>query len=240
MAVGGGLVMQRVAVPALAREFPTGVGPLPEASGNILGLKGNVTVGVFQGFSTGPTMGGILAADAIASAGWLFLPGSVGFADGGVPAWGLGARLGILRESFTVPGISLSGVWHGTGEVDFGPDQGAQGLALAPRGLSMRAVIGKDLAGVGLHAGAGWNRNTGRLTVDRNPVGVDLARYRGSVEASRNSVLFAGATWTNLVFQLSGEVGWVGGEESMSGRPPRSVDPGKGRMMGQVQGRIIL
>lgn len=235
VAVGGGIIAHRVTLPGLAGRSPDGVAPLPEVSGTVVGFRGSAVAGVFQGFSRGPTVGGILAVDLLGNAGWLSLPGSVGFREG-VAMWGIGARVGIFRESFTLPGISVSAVRHGVGRARVG-DPGDPAVSFDTGGWSFRGVIGKDLAGFGLHAGGGVNRAHGHLSL-HDGAGPPVFRVEG-VPTTR-PVLFAGATYTHLVFQLTGEAGWSGGEEAVSGRPPGSLDPGKGQLFGQLQGRIVF
>src|SRR5215218_10880582 len=66
-------------------------------------LSGTVSVGVFPGFSAIPTVGGIGSIDLLGSVTWLpFNQASVeGFESGTRNlAYGVGARVGIVRESF--------------------------------------------------------------------------------------------------------------------------------------------
>jgi hypothetical protein len=72
------------------------------------GINLDASIGVFNGFSLAPTVGGFASVDLIASAGTVPVPEDDGFDSGRVSGWGLGARIGILRESFTAPGVSLS------------------------------------------------------------------------------------------------------------------------------------
>jgi hypothetical protein len=239
VALGGGLIVQGMALPGLAGRSPDGVTPLPEVTGVLAGVRAGAVVGVFQGFSRGPTVGGILSTDLLANVGYLSLPGSLGFEEG-VLGYGIGARIGVLRESFTLPGISLSAVRHGVGEAEVVSASGPR-LSFRSRGWSLRGVVGKDVLGFGLHAGAGVNRAAGRLVLhETGPVGGGSPVYRRDGLPTTRPVLFTGATYTQLVFQVTGEVGWTGGEEALAGRPPGSMDPGGGRLFGQLQGRIVF
>ena len=84
-----------------------GTGVAAENSVMVYGLTGSITVGLLDGFSVAPTVGGMLALDLLASGSLLFLGESDGFVDnGGVLS--VGGRLGILRESFTLPGVTVS------------------------------------------------------------------------------------------------------------------------------------
>lgn len=83
-------------------------------------LNADAGIGVFSGMPLAPTVGGFLAVDLLASAGVSFLKDSEGF-DGGRPgSVAVGARLGITRESFTAPGISISAMYRRFKRVTWG------------------------------------------------------------------------------------------------------------------------
>lgn len=240
VALGGGLIVHRLVLPGLAGRAPDGVAPLPEASGTVVGVRGGAVVGVFHGFSRGPTVGGILSLDLLGNVGYLSLPGSLGFREG-VLGYGIGARVGVLRESFTMPGISVSALRHGLGRAEVVSSAGPR-VSMDTDGWSFRGVVGKDLFGFGLHAGVGANRASGRMALHEGggPGGGDPPVYRVGGLPTTRPTFFAGATYTHLVFQATGEVGWNGGEDALPGRPPGSMDPTAGRMFGQLQGRIVF
>jgi hypothetical protein len=86
-------------------------------------LAATASVGLFSGLDIAPTVGGIGALDLLASASWLplnvidsgeFQPSTADFSYGG------GLRVGLLRESFTMPGASISVMHHRLGTVAFG------------------------------------------------------------------------------------------------------------------------
>ena len=181
------------------------------------------TVGVLNGFSPMPTVGGILALDLTASTHQLFAPTGDGFQDGLI-GWGVGARLGILRESFTLPGASLSLTrrWMGTtalGKMDQGDAAEASFDATV---TSLRGVVGKDLLGLGFFAGAGLDRMSGEGTIRLrvSPTGFETEATAPNLTSDR-MVYFAGGSMTFLIIQLSGEVGW---SEAKDG--PLAIDPG--------------
>src|SRR5690606_2935207 len=76
--------------------------------------------GVFRGFSPLPTVGGVGSLDVLAGIGLVFPPTGAGFRGGSKGTWALGARLGILRESFTFPGVSVTGMYRRFGRVQIG------------------------------------------------------------------------------------------------------------------------
>ena len=129
------------------------------------GPKGTVALGVLDGFSVSPSLGGLLSLDVLGSVGLLFLEEEDGFSDDmGVLA--VGARVGLVRESFTMPGLTASLtrvygqtiVWGGLGA------HGAE-VEAGVRTTSLRATLGKDAFGVALLVGAGADWQAGDFTV---------------------------------------------------------------------------
>lgn len=87
--------------------------PAPSATGDI-------SIGVFNGFSTAPGVGGIGGVSLLGSVS--YLPFSLltdGFDEADV-SYGIGARIHILDESFGTPGVSLSVMRRQLPEVAFG------------------------------------------------------------------------------------------------------------------------
>lgn len=239
VAMTAGLLAAPVALPGLGSAVPDGVTPLPEVSGTLFGFRLASATGLFHGAATGPTVGGIGAVDLLAGLTWLAPPTSAGF-GGSVLGYGVGARIGLLRESFTLPGISLSVVRHGSGRTEILGAGGAR-LSFRTEGWSLRGAIGKDVSGIGTQVGFGSNRVSGPLVLEgRTPAGATERFLDQRVPSQRGDVLFLGATYTWLVFQTSGEVGWMKGPEAPAGRPPGSYDPSVGRFFGTLQGRVTF
>ena len=72
----------------------------------VYGIKGSVAVGVFDGFSWMPMVGGMLSLDLLASGSLLFLGESDGF-SGHEAIGSIGGRLGVFRESFSLQSLSF-------------------------------------------------------------------------------------------------------------------------------------
>lgn len=202
----------------------------------------DAAVGVFEGFSPRPTVGGVLSVDALASTAFAFLPGSRGFGDGTGSSFGLGARLGLLRESFTLPAVSVTAAHRWSGAVEVRPPLGGEAT---PGGWfdlstsSLRGTVGKDLYGVGVLLGAGWDRYAGRLRVDAGLPGEDDGWDASSDDVVDSRLLaFAGASRTFLVLQLSTELGWAGGLDPVPGRDPGGWDPEEGSWFWSVGARL--
>lgn len=151
-------------------------------------LSGTASIGVYPGVSVAPTVGGVGAVDLLGSAAWLplrtfdvegFRAGSPDF------SFGVGARLGLLRESFTMPGVSVSLMYHRLDRLRFGDvceEPGLGGVGLQGDGYdaafgpclggagdpgefevdlstwSTRGAVSKRLLGLGLTAGVGYDR----------------------------------------------------------------------------------
>ena len=199
-ATGIGMRMPRVSARSVA-------GLAEEVDPAVVGLRGVVSAGLVDGFQLAPGIGGILSADLIASYSRLWLPEGEGF-GGPSSGVGLGARVGILRESFTTPGLSVSVArrWHetiGTGDVEDGnPGELETDLEVT----SLRAMLGKNWFVVGLMAGAGWDRYEGEATVSATG-GVDEPDAVSGRLASERTVYFVSAWYNFLISQLSAEVG---------------------------------
>ncbi len=163
-------------------------------------LSGTVTIGLFPGASLAPTIGGIGSVDLLGTVSWLPLRalGRSEFRSRSADlSWGGGLRLGILRESFTMPGASLSVMYHGLGTVRLGeicsvrvPTSTVDGagysleegqcaeaedssdlgeLAFDLSAWSTRAAVSKHLLGLGLSAGVGYDRFSSDFAVAVRP-----------------------------------------------------------------------
>ena len=211
-------------------------------------LSGTLSAGLYPGISLAPTVGGVGAVDLLASASWLPLEplGVEGFGRSTSDfAWGVGARVGILRESFTTPGISVSGMYRRMGDLGFG-DVCAQPAAATEEtregyrlqygactgggnageftadltDLSGRAAISKRLFGWGLTAGVGYDRfesDAGFGFRGACPTGTQQCFFRVSELEVDNDrwSAFANASFTALVATLALEAGWLQGAEPL-------------------------
>jgi hypothetical protein len=81
--------------------------------------QATLAVGLLDGFSLLPTVGGLFSLDVFAGAGLLTLPDGRGF-QAGRATYGVGASVGLLRESFTLPGVTVSLARRGVGDVQLG------------------------------------------------------------------------------------------------------------------------
>jgi hypothetical protein len=155
--------------------------------------------------------------------------------------------LGILRESFSLPGLSVTGYHRFLGDhnlwrlADGDPVEATFDLEVS----SLRGVIGKDFLGIGFFGGVGWDRYDGEaaLTVeDPQDAGPD-STGSGEIRSDRRLV-FVGASRTFLTLQLSGEMGWGEGfDPSFSNPSPsgaRTFDPSSASYFGSLAIRLTF
>ena len=210
--------------------------PAPGHSAVAPAIQATAALGLFRGFSPSPTMGGLFALDVLATGTFLFPPGSLGYRGTGF-GYGLGARLGVFRESFTLPGITVSATqrWMQGVEVAGSSLGSDSGLSFGTSTTSVRAYVGKDLWGLGFLGGIGWDRTSSDATFPAAAGGT------ASVDGFTNSrrLFFAGASWSYFLIQLSGEVGWASGWDAPPGRAEGSYDPATGRAYGGLALRLI-
>jgi hypothetical protein len=237
---------RRVSAPRLAftARLSAGSLDLPDATSagrsansSALALGADVAIGLTDGFSPAATVGGVASIDALLSATRVLLPSSDGFA-GSPFSWAAGLRVGVLRESFTAPGISLSAMYRRTGEVTLGNETPAAGQSFVRLGhataWTASAAIGKRVALFGLTAGAGETWYSADATVRvRNAAGSPVAVQESSFDGHRFHA-FGNLSWTALVWTLSAELGWQGqgGALTAGGRQPASAARGGGLFYG--------
>lgn len=203
-AIGLPMEMPRVAVSSVQ-------GLTEKESFAVLGLRGSVVAGLVDGFQPAPALGGFLSVDLVGSYSALRLPGGSGF-SGSSRGVGLGTRVGLLRESFTLPGVSVSAVrrWHSDVQAGAIADGNPGEVRMDVTVSSLRATVGKNWFVLGLLAGAGWDRYEGDadLTLARADGNTDSAT--GRVRSER-SLYFLGGWFNFLITQVSLEVGMAEG-----------------------------
>lgn len=223
------------------RMTGTSLGDLQEgASAWVTGLKLGAAVGVLDGFQMGTSVGGVLAVDVLGSYSLLRLPAAAGL-DGWSSGGGVGLRVGLLRESFVLPGVSVSAMrlWRGdlkSGEGDAArPASFETGLTVT----SLRATAGKNWFAVGLLGGAGWDRYDGRARLSVPGGGATPAAAEGDLRSSR-MLYFAGAWLSYLVARLSVEAGMAEGAADPFEDRAGAFDPGARTWFASAAVRITL
>lgn len=233
-ALGGRLT--GVGVGDLPRTSPEGV--VAEAA-RAVGASADLTVGVLPGFSPAPTVGGLLSLDVLASGGLVFLAEDDGFRESPVFGWAVGLRLGILRESFTLPGISVTGMYRDLGQVSYRPPGGSPWRSEA-RALTLRGAISKDVLGFGVAAGAGIDRLS--ADVSYSPEGITRAVDHGLEDlVDTRTLAFGSLSYSLLVAHLALEAGWQEGADEVPGAEPAAREAaGSGGWYGTLALRLSI
>ncbi len=199
-----------------------------------------LTVGVLDGVSVLPTVGGILSLDLIGAVGTARPSEDDGFA-GPVQWLGYGARLGLLRESFTLPGLSVTAVRRHLTETQWGRESESAHAVFRAESTSVRVTAGKDFLAFGVLGGWGWERYEGTSTVGVSPL--DIARAGQAVSsqfASDRSLFFGGLSLTFLVLQIAAEGGVATGWDTVPDRDRGGYDPTAGTIFGSLSARLTL
>ena len=165
----------------------------------------DAAVGVFSGLSLVPTVGGFGSIDLLASYGKISLSDDDGYAED--PAsWGGGVRVGILRESFTAPGVAVSAMYRRIGDMSVAsgsPSTGGGSVTHLDNNsaISLRGTVGKRILMLGAVAGIGYDRYSSdvRVVSSTPTVSDDIT--------TSTTTLFANLSWTMLVLHIVGEGG---------------------------------
>lgn len=210
----------RVSVSARVGLVPVELPPLldrrPAASdqserARITAFAAQATMGIFQGWSPLPTVGGVLSVDVLARLSAARLPGGAGFDDGAALGWAAGVRVGALRESFTMPGVSLTTSYGRSSSVAFGDPQG-QATDGFSRGsisdLNATLAASRRISALRLTAGVAVDRYSSDAVIGyHDQATMSLVTDRGRVTTDRRS-WFGNVSWTTLIFHGSAELGW--------------------------------
>jgi hypothetical protein len=231
-------------ITATAADLPPvdRVGSTASASFGIASLSLDGSVGVYQGMRLLPTVGGFASVDLLGSVGVVPVPHGDSF-DGGAPvSWALGARVGVLRESFTAPGISVSAMYRSTGAFSYGDealvDSDAFFRMTGNRVTSLRGTVGKRTAGIGLLGGVGYDIYSSDAVLrvrDAVPgIALDL---REAGMAGRRASIFGNASLTLLILNLAAEAGWQQGAPPIDGATDKRS---KGGLFGGIAARLAI
>jgi len=211
----------------------------PEDSQAQLGLREfsvpmpqlDVSVGLFDGVRLGSTLSGLGSVELLGSLGPMILPAGEGFQNDATGV-GLGARIGLIRESFNAPGMSLSAEYQWAGRIRYGSvargDDAQFGMDLSA--TSFRFGLSKSFVAIGLAVALGWDHYRSDVDfgladaegtlVDIVPAGEPLSvsedRWSAAVDVS----------YIVLFLNITAELGWQGkrryttsrGDEITSGK----------------------
>jgi hypothetical protein len=180
---------------------------------NVYGLNGTFVLGLFDGLTISPEVRGLFSMDVLGTASAQFFNWASDHPIVKAGTGSVGLRIGLLRESFSFPGITVSVVSQTGLELDLdSPRKDHVDLAVGNKSMRFRTIIGKDFSKLGLLAGIGWNHNGGLL---QGTIPGMLARSAWSFSSEetvdRQVLYFTGLSFTDMVFQLSLELGLIGG-----------------------------
>ena len=221
------------------------VASMPTAGLPISSLQGDVVVGVFNGFSAGPMIGGVGSVDLLGSVS--FIPAvqqieDVTGLEEDVVNIGIGARIGILQQGLLIPGVSISGMYRTMGEVTFGDLDNPEPAAFSSdlSAISLRAGVSKGVAMFDLAAGLGYDIYTSdaqlnwsldydcsaatcgtaqTITLEpQDPVAGELQTAAWNVHANVGVSL--------LLLNIVGEVGYQKATDVVDADALREVNPG--------------
>lgn len=171
----------------------------------------DAAVGLLSGWSLAPTIGGFGSLDLVVSAGRLGMPMEFRVAEN---SWAVGARLGILRESFTAPGVSITGMYRSIDDLRYGTGEGCAldncdaTYTLRDNSVkSVRAVIGKRLFVLGANAGVGYDKFSSQPEAALGSIG---AGSYPELEQDRFTA-FGNVAWTMLLLNIVVEGGYQRG-----------------------------
>lgn len=238
--VGLRVTAASVSLPPMETEGSTSNVSFPLGS-----INADASVGIYQGMALLPTVGGFGSLDLLGSLGVLPVHRGEGFEDGAPVTWAIGARVGLLRESFTAPGVSVDVMHRRMGRVAWGsPDLQPEDAYLAAERLrvtSFRGTVGKRFFGYGLTGGVAHDRYSADIEARvRNasvaqPEGVLQLSQQG-MPASRTAV-YGNASLTLLVLNLAIEAGWQNGGGDPAGPTDRL---GRGGLFGGLAVRLAI
>lgn len=207
----------RVGVSARLAAVPVELPPLVDRSrdegarGLAMAASLQATVGVAHGFSPLPTVGGVFSIDLIGRVAYGRVPAGKGFDTPNVLGWAGGVRLGVLRESFTLPGLSVTATYGRSTRLGFGDPTGAAtdgAVEGAVSALSGVVAASRKLFGLGLTAGAGWDRYRSRATLLYSPSGTGPHATERGAAVIQGWSAFGSVTWSRLIYHTVVGVGW--------------------------------
>lgn len=212
--------------------------PSRESSYILPAVHAGVAAGLFDGFSVLPTVGGLFSIDLLAAGSLIMLPSSEGF-DGTVSGVTLGARVGLLRESFTLPGVAVSVSRRWLGQATYAPGGASRrSVTVDPSVTAVRATVGKDLLAFGVLAGAGWDRYRGTWAAAGDN-GVSAGGPTTPLSQDR-MIWFGGLSKNFLILQISGEAGWAAGFDPVPGYLGAPHDVTSGTFFGSLAFRLTI
>jgi hypothetical protein len=240
--LGGRMTFAWMSIPDIL-DYPE----LPDEPVGTVGMTAtmpqiDISVGLFEGFDLATTLGGFAAIELLGSVGAMVLPSGAGFQND-VTGWGLGVRVGLLRESFTAPGVSISGFYKAMGRVQYGNvesgDDAQFGMDMSV--ASFRAGLSKSFVALGFALTLGWDRYSsdvdyGIAGPTGNLIPVAPENAPAQLVSSRWSA-FVDVSYIVLFFSVVAEAGW---QEGVKLTTSRGDEIESGNFFGTIGMRFTL
>ncbi len=203
-----------------------------------LGVDG--AVGLLEGLSLAPTVGGVFSLDALGGVALVPLPGD--FRERANVSWAVGGRLGLLRESFTLPGVSASLMYRHLGRVTLGDPAlfSSDGFFQSRMSMvSLRAAASKRIYLVDVTVGVGVDRMFSDTRFGSAATAVPYTFTVNGLKTDRGCG-FVDVAWTSLVWQMVGELGWQAGPGAFPGLLPAGASMPGGAPFGSLALRLTI
>lgn len=213
MFIGGRLSFVWAEIPDILNYPDVPTEPVGKIDFSVTMPQLDLSVSVFDGFMLNTTLGGFASVELLGSLGPMILPAGAGFQNDAT-GWGLGARIGVLRESFTAPGISVSGMYKSAGRIRYGSvaDGDDAQFSMDLDVASFRAGISKSFVAIGLAFTLGYDHYSSNVAFgvadaqgDLIPVVPESAPV--DLSSSRWSA-FVDVSYIVLFFNIVAEFGW--------------------------------
>lgn len=168
------------------------------------------SLGILPGWNPLPTVGGVASLDILFGGSLVPLIGSDAYSGTGGWSWAAGARVGLLRESFTLPGISLSAMYRQVRGVSLGDEAFSRTdshIAADLGVFSARAAASKAILLVNLTAGVGYDVIYGDVDLGYDS-GFGAVRLTADDARMQRLTVFADASYTLMVLNFVLGAGW--------------------------------
>lgn len=145
---------------------------------------------------------------------------------------GFGARVGLVRESATSPGVSVSVMRRHVPQLRYGTGAGTTtySFAMDLAATNLRATMSKHVSVLQLVAGLGWDHYSGDATIELRDPSTGLVAPPIAVPLSRSRAMgFVNAGLDTRYFKLIGEAGYQFGKDEHLVTTFEDFDPAAGR-----------
>ena len=209
--LGGRLTVARATGPALVDREGEMTRVMP------LAIAADASVGLLPGWNPLPTVGGVGSVDVLLSGAVVPLLGSDRYGGSGGWGFGAGVRIGLLRESFTLPGVSVSGMYRQLRDIKLGDDELGDTDSYVRSDLSvlsLRAAASKAILLLTLTGGVGYDRMSGDVEFGYDNL---LGETHVTAEDARMDrvTIFGEASYTLMVLNFVIGGGWQEGPDDL-------------------------